>query len=205
MCEQLNYSPNRYSSIIIMIFLFTLPVWISCQKSPEQLKDLGFKLYDEGKYVKALVYLKFAFNSYPEDPELIVRYAFCLTEIEGDVEGAISLLSESAIRNPDYAKTFATLGYIAYNYSPQSDDKNIKQGIYFTQRAAELDPNDISIIYNLASFFLVAGNIDSALARFSEVYSMDSTYLDVEYRITRTIELKVLKDAIMDKETSTYD
>ncbi len=168
-----------------------------CGVSPEVAKQKGFALYDLGQFEEAHPYLEKAYVGEESDPELVVRLAYCRTAVAGDITGAISILRDSMLRHPEYARTYYQLGYIAYNYGPKEKNANIIQALYFTRKAAELDSTDFKIIDNLGMYHLLLGELDSAMVCFQTAKQIKPDNADLNRRIEMTRGL-LKKEAKLD-------
>ncbi|MFH0766398.1 MAG: tetratricopeptide repeat protein [Calditrichota bacterium] len=162
----------------------------ACGGSPQATKGKAFLLYEQGKYEESLPLLEKSFAGGLDDPELVVRLAYCRSEVKGDVTAAIEILRDSALRYPDYARTYYQLGFIAYNHGPDESQQNIKQAIGFTRRAADLAPQDFKIIDNLGMFYLLTDQFDSALARFDQALKINPEDAELKTRIAQAKDFK---------------
>ncbi len=158
------------ATLLLMVAVMSLG---GCQMTPERAQKKAYKFYDKGDYAKALDYLEIAWIGKPDDPEFLVRYAYCLIANQNDPKYAIEVLYENSVRYPDYARTYYLLGNIAFNFSREDRQKNLMQAINFTIVAAELDSTDIKIAMNLAQYYEIAEMPDSALVWYKRAIRID--------------------------------
>lgn len=179
----------------------------SCSTSPETAMQRGFDCYDLNKYGEALPLLEKAFQKGIDDPELVVRLAFCKAHIQGDGLTAINILRESAAKYPKYARTYYELGYIAQNFGPVEGQQNIRQAIGFTRKAVQLDTTEYKFRDNLGMFFFMINELDSAQYWFSEAKKLKSDDPELNARIAQIVELKARKasnDSLASLDTAGY-
>lgn len=178
-----------------------------CEISPEKARTDGFGLYDNGKYEEALPLLEKAFEINSSDPELIVRLAYCRTVINDDPTSAIRILTDSVIQFPDYARTYYELSQIAYEYGPAQKDINIDQALEFSGKAAELAPEDISILENHANFHLLRGNLDSAYVWYTTANKIDPEQYEIRMRLIQIesiLQQRTLLDSLSGIDTIVF-
>jgi len=156
---------------------------------PETAKEQGFLRYDLGRYSEAHPLLERAFAGGLDDPELVVRLAHCRTTVKEDPTGAINILRDSALKYPDYARTYYELGFIAHDFGPTDDFRNVLQAIGFTRKAVELDPDDWRFKDNLGMFYLEMRELDSAMAFFQAARVLTTDYPELNARIEQTHQL----------------
>lgn len=176
----------------------------ACSSSPDQAMKTGFQLYEQGNYKEALPQLQAALKGEIDDPELIVRLAYCMVILDKDPEAAITLLRESTLRHPDYARTYYQLGHIAFLYGAKENKQNLEQALRFTLKAAELDPLDFKILDNAGMFHMLIGNLDSALTWFDAARKINPGHAELNRRIEQTRELlrqKEIQDSILTADT----
>lgn len=188
----------------ILVFLFFVSVLVpGCSVSPEVAKEKGFALYDLDKIAEALPYLERAYTDETSDPELVVRLAYCLANVNGDVERAITILRDAALRYPDYARIYYQLGYLAFHFGPEQGNKNVIQALGFTRRAAVLDPENFHIADNMGMYFLMLDEPDSALTWFLIAQKLDSEYAELNERIALT--RKIIENRAQNDSTENVD
>jgi len=178
-----------------------------CEILPEKARIEGFKFYDNGKYEDALPLLEKAFEVNDQDPELIVRLAYCRTVINDDPTSAIKILTDSVIQFPDYARTYYELSQIAYQYGPAQKDINIDQALEFSGKATELAPEDISILENHANFHLLRGNLDSALVLYKTANTIAPEQFEIRMRLIQIesiIQQRTLLDSLSGIDTIVF-
>ncbi len=182
----------KYISFIILASALALT---GCGNNPEAAKQRGFDLYDIKKYADALPLLEKAFAGKIDDPELVVRLAYCRATIGGDGLSALSILRDSALKYPKYARTYFELGYIAHQFGSTDEQQNIKQALGFTRKAIQLDSSDYKMRDNLGMFFFLLGELDSAEFWFTAAKAMNSEDTDLNLKLAQIGELKVRKAA----------
>ncbi len=185
--------------IIRIILILGVFFGTGCEISLEEARIKGFELYDMGNYEDALPLLEKVFEINEQDPELIVRLAYCRTVVSDDPTSAIRILTDSVIQFPDYARTYYELSQIAYQYGPAQKDINIDQALEFSSKAAELAPWDFSILENHASFHLLRGNLDSAYVWYKAANAIDTEQIEVRMRLVQIesiIQQRTLLDSL---------
>ena len=168
-----------------------------CEMSTEEARVKGFELYNVGNYEDAPPLLEKVIAVNDQDPELIVRLAYCRVVINDDPSSAIEILTNSVIRFPDYARTFYELSQIAYEYGPAQKDINLDQALEFSGKAAELAPNDFSILENHANFNMLRGNLDSAYVWYKKANEIVPDQYEVRMRMIQ-IESLIKQRALLD-------
>lgn len=186
-------------NLVLLLLGIVASILIGCSDSREKLCVEGFAAYDAGEYEDAYFLLERAYTDERSDPELVVRLADCRVSVAGDINGAIFILRDSALRYPDYAPTFYQLGIIAYNYSTKDNDENIRQAITFTRHAAALNPKDFQTVDTLGMLYLMIGELDSAMNWFEVAKEIKPDHLRLNERIHLTrqlIEQRALSDTL---------
>jgi len=179
--------------------LITLSVCIllvGCGPSPEAAKERGFAFYDLKQYKDALPLLEKSFKGGIDDPELIVRLAYCRAMIAQDPSGAINILRDSALKYPKYARTYYELGFIAEHFSPTEGQSNVKQALGFTRRAVELDSTDWKAIDNLGMYYFQLGDFDSAEYVWKRAQNINPSHAELNARLAQLAELKAKRDSV---------
>ncbi len=182
---------KHIASIIIALTLLIA----GCGKNPEGAKQRAFDLYDLKKYADALPLLEKAFVGGIDDPELVVRLAYCRATISGDGLSAINILRDSAAKYPKYARTYFELGFVAHQFGPTDGQQNVRQAIGFTRKAIQLDSIDYKFRDNLGMFFFMTGELDSAEFWFKAAKALNADDADLNAKIVQIGELKARKAA----------
>jgi tetratricopeptide (TPR) repeat protein len=176
------------------IVLLAMTVILSgCGLSPQAAKDKGFEFYDLQKYKEALPLLEKAFAGKIDDPELIVRLAYCRAMIKGDPSSAIDILRDSVLKYPKYARTYFELGFIAHNFGPNENNQNLIQAMGFMRKAIELDSTEWKFKDNLGMFYFMQGQLDSAEIWWKAAYKLKTDYPELNTRLQQIAELKIEK------------
>lgn len=189
------------------LFILSLLFIVGCGKSPEVLMNEGFALYDAQDFTNAYPLLQKAFDKGLDDPELVARLAYCTINVANDPGLAIDLLRNSALKYPDYARTYYVLGYIAHEFGPTEEGKNLQQAIGFTRKAISLDSTNWRFMDNLGMFYLQMDNFDSALVWFKAAQEIEPEYKELNVRIEQAEELKIEKarlDSIAAVDSMTF-
>ena len=174
-----------YSVKLILVCLFSVHFIRGCSMSPREAFEKGFELYDNEQKREAYPYLRQAYESGINNPELAVRLAFCLVAVDKNPSGAIEILSENAKRFPDYSETYYQLGLIAHNFGSEDEKSNLRQAIYFACKAVELAPVEWSYNDNLGSYYYLAGELDSALVYFKAASGLNPSNEELIERIKK--------------------
>jgi Flp pilus assembly protein TadD len=173
------------------IYLFIIPALLltGCS-SPESAKERGFALYDLQKYAEATPELEKAFAGGLDDPELVVRLAYCRSMVKSDAVSAIAILRDSALKYPAYARTYYELGFIASQFGSTGDKANIRQAIGFMRKAISCDSTEWKFKDNLGMFHYMLGNLDSAEFWFKRAQEHSPANPDLALRVSQVAELK---------------
>ncbi len=170
-------------------------VLVGCMPSPEAVKEKAFAFYDLKQYKEALPLLEKSFSRGLDDPELIVRLAYCRAKIAGDPTGAINILRDSVLKYPKYARTYFELGFIALQFGPPDGQANVKQALGFTLKAAQLDSTDWLTLDNVGMYYFMLGNFDSAGIWFDSAKKIKPDDAELNARIVQLAELKAKRDS----------
>jgi len=135
---------------------------LGCSITPQGARTRGDAFYDRGKFPEAFPLLEKAFLGGIDDPEMVVRLAYCRASVKGDASSAITILRDSALKHPNYARTYYELGYIAFTYGSKDSSANVRQAIGFTMKAAALDTLDWKSRDNLGMYYGLLGELDSS-------------------------------------------
>jgi len=195
----------HYMKYIYLTLLGALIALSGCGNSPESAKQRGFELYDLQKFSESLPLLEKAFAGKIDDPELIVRLAYCRATVTGDGLTALSILSESAKKYPNYARTYFELGYIAHQFGAVEGQQNIRQALGFTRKAVELDSTDYKMRDNLGMYFFMLGALDSAEYWFIAAKELNQNDAKLAAKIVQIQELKarkVIEDSLAALDTT---
>lgn len=178
-----------------VIAVLVAAVLLAGCSTPESSKEKGFALYDLGQYKKAHSLFEKAFAGGIDDPELVVRLAYCRAFINADPTGAISLLRDSALKYPRYARTYYELGYIAEQFGPSDSLMNIKQALGFTLKAAALDSSDWRIADNAGMYYFRLSSLDSAKRWFEAARAIKPDDAELNQRLAQIIEIQAKQQA----------
>ena len=69
---------------ITLLVVGSLLIIAGCGGNPEAFKQRGFELYDLQKFADAMPLLEKAFAGGIDDPELVVRLAYCKATVSAD-------------------------------------------------------------------------------------------------------------------------
>ena len=163
---------------------------LGCGIPAEEAAEKGLALYKENRLEEAYPWLKRAYTGGVEKPELALCLAYCKVSIDNDPSGAIGILRDSVLRFPDYAPAYYQLGLISYNFGPVEDNRNLAQAIHFSRLAVERDPDLWFYNDNLATYYYLNGQLDSALVYFRLASGLNPADEKLEERV-REIERKI--------------
>jgi len=183
---------QRVGIILVISGLF----FAGCQQSPEEVKARAFQFYDLQQYKEAHPLLEKAFASGLDDPEMIVRLAYCRAVLAKDVNGAIDILRDSALKYPRYARTYFELGFIAYNFGPNEGKENIKQALGFARMAVKCDSTDWRSMDNLGMYLVMLDSLDEAQAIFLEAQKLKADFPELNTRIKQVADLIAQRDSL---------
>jgi tetratricopeptide (TPR) repeat protein len=184
---------------VITILLFGL-LLAGCGMSPEAAKQRGFAFYDLKQFKDAFPLLEKAYKKGLDDPELVVRLAYCRAIIGGDPAAAIAILRDSVLKYPKYARTYFELGFIAQQFGPNEGQANVKQALGFTRKAVALDSTDWLSVDNLGMFYFMLGDLDSAEIWFKAASRLKSNDAELNARLAQIAELKAKRDSLKTTE-----
>jgi len=190
---------------IALMILGSVLIFAGCGSSPETAKQRGFDLYDLQKFADAMPLLEKAFAGGIDDPELVVRLAYCRATISADGLSALNILRESALKYPDYARTYFELGYVAHQFGSTDGQQNVRQALGFTRKAVQIDTTDYKMRDNLGMYFFMLGELDSAEYWFNAAQALNLTDAKLSAKILQIKELKVrkaLEDSIAALDTT---
>lgn len=176
----------------------------ACSEAPEVLKQQGFALYDQKKFAEATPYLANAYKKGIDDPELVVRLAYCTATVSNDPTKSLEILQASATKYTDYARTYYEMGFIFKEYGPTENQLNIKQAVVFTRKAVQLDSAEYRFRDNLGMFFYQLGELDSADYWFREAKKLNANDPDLNTRIVQLNEVitsKAVEDSLAALDT----
>jgi tetratricopeptide (TPR) repeat protein len=167
-----------------------------CGPSPQKAYEQGMALYEHGNLYKAYPLLKKAAKGGISTPQLALCLAYCHVSIDNDPTGAIDLLRDSALNFPDFAPTYYQLGLISYNFGPAEDGGNLVQAIYFARKAVELSPDEWLFADNLATYYYLAGEQDSALYYFKQASELNPFNKELAERVKKVEEALSKSDSL---------
>jgi tetratricopeptide (TPR) repeat protein len=182
----------KYINLLVVASLLILS---GCGANPEASKQRGFELYDLQKFADALPLLEKAFTGGIDDPELVVRLAYCKATVSADGLFALNILRESALKYPNYARTYFELGYVAHQFGSTDGQQNVRQALGFTRKAVQLDSTDYKMRDNLAMYFFTLGELDSAEYWFKAAQALNLEDAKLTAKILQIQELKLRKAA----------
>ena len=185
------------SLLLVLILCFT-----GCEMTPDQAKAKAYKLYDEGKYKESMDCFEKAFTGEIDDPEFLVRYSYCLIANEFDPKYAIEMLFENVQRFPDYARSYYMLGHIASRFSPAEGGRNITQALRFMRRAAELDTLSVAVMTDMARYYILLNQLDSAQIWCRKALTLDPDNQALRDNLQDLRELMQVDSAAFDNPTS---
>jgi len=163
--------------------------------TPEQAKTRAFQFYDLQQYKEAFPLLEKAFEGGIDDPEMIVRLAYCRAVLGSDASGAINILRDSALKYPKYARTYFELGFIAHNFGPTEGRENIRQALGFTRMAVKLDSTDWRSMDNLGMYLVMLDSLDEAQAVFLDAQKLNANFPELNTRIQQVADLIAKRDS----------
>lgn len=166
-----------------------------CGMTPEQAKTRAFQFYDLQQYKEAFPLLEKAFEGGIDDPEMIVRLAYCRAVLGSDASGAINILRDSALKYPKYARTYFELGFIAHNFGPTEGRENIRQALGFTRMAVKLDSTDWRSMDNLGMYLVMLDSLDEAQAVFLDAQKLNANFPELNTRIQQVADLIAKRDS----------
>ncbi len=119
-------------------------------------RSLGEYYMKQGKFDKAIFYLKEAVKRGTVDPD---PYFFlgALYDQQGDVDAAITYLKKALNKDPDYD---LALNYLGYLYAQLG--KNLDEAERLLKRALELKPNEPAYMDSLGWVYVKKGQLDLA-------------------------------------------
>jgi len=198
-----QFSPFQWMGAIITIvigfyFLFTLISYWNADKA----YAYGYNLDRVGLYQDAYSYLHKAVLGRGDEPvfrdEMAINDAILATQLlsQKDVQNAsaaaqtASSLSKEAITTSNelvasYPNNFVfwkTRIRIFYTLA-QVDSQFLPTALDAVRKAAELAPNDASIIYNLGVIEGQSGNIDKAIEALERAVALKPDYRDAHYAL----------------------
>ncbi len=188
---------------ISVVIVASILLLTGCGSSPEAAKQRGFDLYDLQKFADALPLLEKAYAGGIDDPELVVRLAYCQATITADGLTALNILRKSAEKYPNYARTYFELGYVAFQFGSTDNQQNVRQALGFTRKAVQLDSIDYKMRDNLAMDFFLLGELDSAEYWFKAAQVLNPTEAKLDAKILQVKELKHRK--AVDDSLATLD
>jgi len=153
-------------------------------------------LYENGELYKAYPMLQKAYKGGISTPQLALCLAYCRVSIDNDPTGAIEILRDSAVNFPDFAPTYYQLGLISYKFGPVEDGGNLAQAINFARKAVELSPDEWLFADNLATYYYLVGELDSAQYYFKTASELNPFNKELADRV-RQVEEAIAKSDSM--------
>ena len=126
----------------------------------------GAKLFGEGRHAEALVELRLAMKSAPEEPEVLIGLSSSLTAL-GKEQEAIELLLRALEIDPDRTMAHYNLGTLS---ARAGDDA---RAIEHYRHAISVDPEHTQSHFNLGNALRRSGRFDEALPHYSRVVHDD--------------------------------
>jgi len=166
-----------------------------CGMTPEAAKERAFSFYDLKQYKEATPLLEKAFQGGIDDPELVVRLAYCRAMISNEPTKAIEILRDSALKYPKYARTYFELGFLAEHFGPTEGRANLRQALGFTRMAVALDSTDWKALDNLGMYYFQLGDLDSAKFAWVKAQTIQKDHAELNTRLRQIEELIAKRDS----------
>ena len=140
---------------------------------PKYYYEIARLNFLRGEYGQSMRTCEMIFKTDPENPDALFIYSNCLATI-GKIDSAIAIMEKLNRRNPDKIEVLSNLGSFLVNKRDYE-----KAAVHF-KRLTSLYPDYIPGWYGLGNVLITTGDTNGAKNAYMQVYTRDSTFLDID-------------------------